>query len=257
MKKQQINFFLKFKLYLFIFFLLLSGFFLTINDIKKKKNIFFKKIIRERILTDLTDELLQESDYTYEANQICSHISTDLEQYYKTGSLSEIDIDDITIECPDKDKDYMKALISIVDNILLRINNIDNNNILNNNTYDNNTYEKFYSDDIDKNKKIYLNRVVSFIIFGVISLISVIGWAGCIVFSFCERFHCSCIKNKFRRVPFGLFLFIPSLLIFSLNIYGLVLTNKISYNLSNTQCSFLKLFEISLYGEEKNKAKNG
>ena len=245
MKKQSNNFFLKLKFYLFILFILLSGYFLVINGIKKEKNTIFKKITHKRILTDLTDEFLEESNYIYEANQICSSISHKLEQYYKTGNL-EIDIDDITIECPDKDKDYMKALISIVDNILLKIDNSENNNIFNNNTYEN-----FYFDDIDKNKKIYLNRVVSFIIFGVISLISVIGWAGCIVFSYCEQFHCSCIKNEFCEVPFCLFLFIPSLLIFCLCIYGLVLTNEISNGLSDAQCSFLKFFEITLYGEEK------
>ena len=245
MKEQLNNFFLKLKFYLFILFILLSSYFLIINGIKKEKNTIFKKITHKRILTDLTDEFLEESNYIYEANQICSSISHKLEQYYKTGNL-EIDIDDITIECPDKDKNYMKALISIVDNILLKIDNSENSNIFNNNTYEN-----FYSDDIDKNKKIYLNRVVSFIIFGVISLISVIGWAGCIVFSYCERFHCSCIKNEFCKVPFCLFLFIPSLLLLCLCIYGLVLTNEISNNLSNTQCSFLKFFEITLYGEEK------
>ena len=46
--------------------------------------------------------------------EVCSRASDDLNDYYKTGDLSKIDIDDDEIECEDKDKSYFKALLSIV-----------------------------------------------------------------------------------------------------------------------------------------------
>ena len=68
--------------------------------LNKEKNELFTKIIKGRMLSS------QENSATEE---ICSRASDDLNEYYKTGDLSKIDLDDDAIECEDKDKSYMKA----------------------------------------------------------------------------------------------------------------------------------------------------
>ena len=253
MDKNIDKFFSKVKFLLFIFFIFVTCYILIINN---KKKFILKKIDTKRRLIDFQDEFEKDNEYIYEADKICSSISDELSQYYKTGELSHIDLDDISIECPDKDKDYMRALISIVENILSNgNNNIDDNN-KDNNTNDNTDSiyndENIYYENNDKNKKIYLNRIIPFIIFGVISLISFIGWIGCIIFSFRKSFWCNYFKKDSLFIPLYLFVLIPSIFILFFNIYGLVQTNKIFYSLSNAQCSFLKFFHIALFGEEKN-----
>ena len=253
MDKNIDKFFSKVKFLLFIFFIFVTCYILIINN---KKKFILKKIDTKRRLIDFQDEFEKDNEYIYEADKICSSISDELSQYYKTGELSHIDLDDISIECPDKDKDYMRALISIVENILSNgNNNIDDNN-KDNNTNDNTDSiyndENIYYENNDKNKKIYLNRIIPFIIFGVISLISFIGWIGCIIFSFLKSFWCNYFKKDSLFIPLYLFVLIPSIFILFFNIYGLVQTNKIFYSLSNAQCSFLKFFHIALFGEEKN-----
>ena len=46
--------------------------------------------------------------------EVCSRASDDLKEYYQTGDPSKIDLDNEAIECKDKDKSYMKALIDLL-----------------------------------------------------------------------------------------------------------------------------------------------
>ena len=76
----------------------------------EEKSKLFNKIILGRHLEggSEAEEELQGSD------KVCKKGSEDLVDYYKTGDLNKIGLDDKPITAEDKDEPYLKALISII-----------------------------------------------------------------------------------------------------------------------------------------------
>ena len=70
----------------------------------KQSEEFFSEMMKIRKL----------SNGNSNTEEVCSRADDDLNDYYKTGDLSKIDLDNDPIKCEDKDKSYMKALIDIV-----------------------------------------------------------------------------------------------------------------------------------------------
>ena len=73
---------------------------------EKEQEQLFNRLITRRQLSEENVILYSES--------VCKLASDELNKYYETGQLSEIDLEDKRIECEDKDKSYMTSLISIV-----------------------------------------------------------------------------------------------------------------------------------------------
>ena len=64
-------------------------------------------------------EVEEEEIEVYATDEICSKASQELQNYYNnSATLKDIGVNEGSIECEDREKDYMKALISIVKSLL-------------------------------------------------------------------------------------------------------------------------------------------
>ena len=121
----------KLKSYHIILLGCLLGFLLVLNSNRvneeklriyqnKKEKAFFNRLIFQRKLQGIPDPptLVEEEEEITETQAVCLHASNELQDYYNTSDLSKIDLDDGAIKCEDKDKDYMKALIGIVESLI-------------------------------------------------------------------------------------------------------------------------------------------
>ena len=202
--------------------------------LNKEKGELFTKIIKGRMLEGTNgneDENIKE---------ICSRADDDLQDYYKTGDLSKIDLDNGPIECEDKNKDYMKTLIDIVKNYAGNDEDDDDRRLRN------------LGGDLDTNQLIdYGMRLLPMIIFFAIGILSIFGWIGCCIFCCCDCCCCCCCKKDGCRIPCFIFTYIFYALVVAVSVYGLTQSKKIFVGLANTECSLLKFFEQVLHGEIK------
>jgi len=173
--------------------------------------------------------------------EVCSRADDDLIDYYKTGDLSKIDLDNKPIECEDKDKSYMKTLIDIV-----REMSDDSSS----DTGDGTRLRNLGS--LDTNKLVdYLMRTLPFLIFLVFGVLSIFGWIICCICCCCDCCCCCCCKKESCKVPCFIFTFVFYALCVAISIYGLSQSKKIFVGLANTECSILKFFGQVLDGETK------
>ena len=93
----------------------------------KEKNSLFNDIIHKRFLEENENNsgLNKKNEKSYE---ICKRGSDKLRDYYKTGDLSKIDIENANIECENKNEDYRKALIDITREIFDENENLEDKN---------------------------------------------------------------------------------------------------------------------------------
>ena len=191
------------------------------------------------------------------SNKVCSMGSDDLVEYYKTGDLSKIGLENKEIQCEDKDKDYMKALIALVRKNIGGDDDNDNDSDEgegeNNN---NNINEEKNSDDSnessDKENLItYGKRILPMLVFLVIGILSIFGWFICCFCNCCNCCCCCCCKKPGCKIPCFIFTFIFFALVVAVCIYGLAQSNKIFTGIANTECSILKLIEQVVDGEIK------
>ena len=88
------------------------------DKLYKEKSRLFDKIISGRYLDEEEKEKekeeKKESSSSDGVNEVCERGSDELKSYYKSGNLGDIEIEEGVIECKDKDKDYMKAIINII-----------------------------------------------------------------------------------------------------------------------------------------------
>ena len=174
--------------------------------------------------------------------EVCSRADDDLIDYYKTGDLSKIDLDNGPIECEDKDKSYMKALIDIVREMA------DDDS--SSNSGDGSRLRNLGS--LDTNKLVdYLMRILPFLIFLVFGVLSIFGWIICCICCCCDCCCCCCCKKESCKVPCFIFTFVFYALCVAISIYGLSQSKKIFVGLANTECSILKFFGQVLDGEIK------
>ena len=177
------------------------------------------------------------NDKSEKSYKICKRGSNELREYYQTGDLSKIDLENKNIKYEDKDKDYMKALI---DNIRELVNEEDN--------FEDKEDQKILG--IHQKLLIkYFFHFLPFIIFFVIGIFSIIGWMVCCLCTCCDCCCCCCCKKEKCKVPCFIFTYIFYALTLATCIYGLVRTNKFFIELANVECSVLKLLEQFLDGE--------
>ena len=147
--------------------------------------------------------------------EVCSRASDDLNDYYKTGDLSKIDIDDYEIECEDKDKSYMKNLIEIVKGLAN-----DKTTSTGDGNSDGTRLRNLAS--IDKDKLIdYLMRTLPFLIFLVFGILAIFGWIICGICCCCDCCCCCCCKKESCKVPCFIFTYVFYALVVAVCVYGL------------------------------------
>ena len=258
----------KLKSYHIIFFGCILGILLVLhsNDVneqklKMKQNkeqiAFFDKIISKRKLQELNPGNAQQEENDDEViitDEVCSHASDELKEYYKTNVLSKIDLDNGPIKCEDKDKDYMKALIALVQKLVEGDNNQNENDgdaPINDDGGRRRNLRNLLDKETEENIKTYGSRILPPLVFFAFSILSFLGWIICCFCNCCNCCCCCCCKKPGCKIPFFVFTYIFYALVVAVCIYGLTQTKKIFTGLSNTECSFLKFFDEILFGEEK------
>ena len=193
----------KLKSYHIIFFGCILGMILVLNSdsvneqkLKMKQNkdqiALFNKIISKRKLQAIAPVNPQPEEEEDEGiiitDEVCSHASDELKEYYKTNDLSKIDLDNGAIKCEDKDEDYMKALIEIVKKLVEGDKDDENENSndgTNGGGGGRRNLRHLLDKDTEENIKTYGHRVLALIVFLAFSILSLFGWIIC---CFCNRF---------------------------------------------------------------------
>ena len=221
--------------------LLASLMILNSNYVNNQKQAFKSKKQSEQYFSEMMN-IRRLSGENSNTEEICSRAADDLIDYYKTGDLSKIDLDNEPIKCEDKDKSYMKTLIDIVREMA---GDSSSEN-------DGNSRLRNLGGSLDTNKLVdYLMRTLPFLIFLVFGVLSIFGWIVCCICCCCDCCCCCCCKKESCKVPCFIFTFVFYALSVALSIYGLTQSKKIFVGLANTECSILKFFGQVLNGEIK------
>lgn len=207
-----------------------------VNEQRSKKKLTTQN---NKLFNDVISLRKLEPQSNSDTDEVCSRGSDDLIEYYKTGDLSLIDLDEDPIKCDDKDADYMKALRGLMRNL---VGGGDDDERLRN---------LGEGDSDTDNIKQYINRVIPMLFFLVIGVLSFFGWIGCCISACCDCCCCCCCKKKTCKIPWFIFTYVFYALVVAVCIYGLSESNKIFKGLANTECSLLKFFDQILDGEIK------
>ena len=224
----------------------------------KKEEAFFNKIISKRLLQEnsLTAKGNDDGEELFtEAEIVCSRSSKELQEYYNTSDLSKIDLDEGGIKCEDKDEDYIKALIQIVQSLIdgdgEEENDDENNHIINENANVKGNLRNLLDSETEENIKTYGMRIFPLLVFAVFSILSFFGWIICCFCNCCNCCCCCCCKKAGCKIPCLIFTYFFYICVIAVCIYGVTQTNKIFTGLSNTECSFMQFFDQILTGEPK------
>ena len=215
----------------------------TEDKLNKEKNTLFNEIMSKRALQESVVESGENSGLetkTKKSDNICENGSEDLKAYYKSGDLSKIDLEDKSIECKDKNKNYMKDLINMIREVVGEDENMEPI-----------SGKKVFG--IHLNLLInYCLRFLALLIILVIGIFSIIGWTVCCCCSCCDCCCCCCCcKKEGCKVPCFVFTYIFYGLAIIACIYGLSQSNQLFEGLANTECSLLRLMEQVTNGEVK------
>ena len=223
--------FILLKNYHFIFLSCVLCIIFIVNSNHVNKERFLSKFnqVKNEICENIkTLRNLQDTSIDY-SEKVCSKASDDLNEYYKTGDLSKIDIDSDEITYEDKGKTYLTNLINIVKSI--------------------------GDDDSGKNSLQgsaieYGKRFILMIIFLAFALFGFLGWLICCFCACCNCCCCCCCckKPKCKKVCF-IFTYVFYAGVIGVSIFGLAVNSKAFRGLNDTGCSFLKFFDQVLNGE--------
>jgi len=223
----------------FLSCLLASLMILNSNNVNNKRASL--KLAKENEITFTNMAKLRKLEDSERTQEICSRASDKLNEYYETGDLGKIDLDNDPIKCEDQDTSYMQALIGIVRDLADDEDPQPQENLRN-----------LKEDEIDMEKvKDYIMRLIPFAIFAAIGILSIFGWIGCCIFCCCDCCCCCCCQKEGCRIPCFVFSYVFYALVVAVCVYGLTQSNKIFVGLANTECSILKFFGEALNGEAK------
>ena len=205
----------------------------------ERANALFSRIISIRNLDESTPTINHD-----DSDAVCARGSKELNEYYKTGDLSKIDLDDDGIKSEEKDQSYMKALRAIVKKF------IDGDDKDEDDDDTLRTLEEIAG--IEKQNLIdYGKRILPMLIFLVFGVLGIFGWVICCFCCCCDCCCCCCCKKEGCKIPCFVFTYLFYALVVGVCVYGLTQSNKIFEGLANTECSILKLLEQVLDGEIK------
>ena len=280
----------KLKFYHFILFGCLLGVILMVNSnhvndkkaenkLYQEKRDLFEKIVYRRNLQESpvinNGNQNEDDEEEYETVAVCRRADKKLRDYYNnSASLSDLEISEGKIECEDKEKDYMKALITLIKNLVDGGNSNDEDEgdeIHSGNSNPNggnangggnpagdgnadggrlrNLFE--FNDDVKNNLITYIKRIFFLVVAFAMSILCIFGWAICCFCNCCNCCCCCCCKKPGCKIPCFIFTYLLYALVVAVCFYGLTQTNKIFTGLANTECSILNFFDEILFGEQK------
>ena len=221
------------------------------EKLNQEKSQLFNQIISKRYLEE-------ESENNTQTDQVCSRGSESLIEYYKTGDLSKIELEEGNITCEEKDEGYMKALINIVKNLAGGGDeDTETNNDFNTPSEGevegrrNLLGESMSIDDMQDDLIAYGKHLLPILIFFVIGILCIPGWLICCFCCCCNCCCCCCCKKPGCKIPCFIFTYVFYALVVAVCIYGLTKSNSIYVGLADTECSLLKFFDQILDGETK------
>ena len=228
------------------------------DKLYKEKSRLFDKIISSRYLEEKEKDKEKESSTSDEVNEVCERGSDELKSYYKSGNLGDIELDEGGIECKEKDKDYMKAIISILKSKLKgedeegedndENNSNDGRRILNE---EEKKEEEGEDDDLTNNLIIYGKHLLPILIFLAVAILCIPGWLMCCFCCCCNCCCCCCCKKSCCRIPCFVITYALYALVVAVCVYGLSQSNHIFVGLADTECSILRFFGELIDGESK------
>ena len=208
------------------------------EKLNQEKSELFDRILSLRKL----DSQIEENS---NSKEVCSRASDDLKEYYQTGDLELINLDDDPIKCEEKDESYMKALRGLMKNLVGGDSDEGSGDVSPHRNLDEG------DSDTDNIIQYATDRVLPMAVFLVIGILSIFGWIGCCIFCCCDCCCCCCCKKPGCKIPCFIFSYVFYALVVAVSIYGLSQSNKIFTGLANTECSLLKFFDQVIDGEMK------
>ena len=209
---------------------------------QEKANLFNRIISKRRLEENIIDCV---DDCIYETDEVCSHASDKLKKYYKTGVLSDIDLDNGSIKCEDKNEAYMQALIETFKSLV-------DDDSPGTPSGGSGTLRNLLNEKGKENITKYVSiRIFPMLVFLGISALSIIGWIICWFCCCCNCCCCCCCKKPGCKVPCFIFSCVFYALVVACSIYGLTQATKIFVGLADTECSLLQFFDQLIYGEKK------
>ena len=242
--------------------------------IDKEQGESFKNIIKKRKLQEKPVEgdisAVQEDEVeVYATDAICEKASQELKDYYNNNAtLKDLGIKEGGIQCEDKDQDFMKALLTILKNLLGAGGDDEEEEEEGeepNHTPDQGEEDPDnpeidigrlrrnleIDDEMKNNLIIYLKHVLPLVVALAMSILCIIGWIICCFCNCCNCCCCCCCKKSGCKIPCFIFTFLLYAGVVAVCFYGLTQTNKIFTGLSNTECSLMRFFDEMLFGEMK------
>ena len=215
-----------------------------LNEEKRK---LFDKIINGRNLEG-EGAPKKSNSKSDKIDEVCKRGSEELNNYYKTGNLEEIELKEGGIKSEDKDKDYMQALINILKSQLKGDGNKDSNaGDVGGHRILNEEGSKISKDDI----MVYGKHLLPVLVFLIIGLLCIPGWILCCFCCCCNCCCCCCCKKPVCKIPCFIITFPLYILVVGVCIYGIAKSSHIFVGIADTECSILRFFEEILEGEVK------
>ena len=174
-------------------------------------------------------------------DKICEKGHDDLVEYYKTGDLGKIGLDDKPIKAEDKDEPYLQSLIKIIKSLSGGGDDSKKERLRNLQSFD------AIQDDLIT----YLKHLLPILAFFVIAILAIPGWIICCFCCCCNCCCCCCCKKPGCKLPCFIFTNAFYALVVAVCIYGLSQSNNIFEGMASTECSILKFFDQVIDGETK------
>ena len=237
----------------------------AINKLNIEKSKLFNKIIATRNLdepggvtpeedpnpTKETEEEEQhESDITKEdIDKVCEKGSESLKEYYKTGDLGKIELEEGDIKSEDSNKEYIQALINIIKKQGGGLGGGRRRNLQD--EEEEKKSEEGGDTNINDELMKYGKHMIPSLFFIVVAILCIPGWVVCCSCCCCNCCCCCCCKNSCCKIPCFIITYALYALVIGVCIYGLARSNAIFVGFSDTECSILRFFDEVVDGESK------
>ena len=188
------------------------------------------------------------SNATTATDEICERAESELNEYYQSGDLSIIGLDNETIKCEDKDKPHIKAIINILKSNLGSDGDNDESNI---GSSEPTSLRNLGEDDLKDNAITYGKHLIAYIFFLAVGVLCIPGWLICCFCCCCNCCCCCCCKKPSCKIPCFIITFVFYATSVAICIYGLSQSNQFFEGLANTECSLLRFVDEVIIGETK------
>ena len=208
-------------------------------QLNEEKSILFDEIIAGRHLEE------QVSPF----DKVCAKGSEDLVDYYKTGDLGKIGLEEGAIKA--EKETYVTALINVIKAYTGGDDQKDSEGDVTS-SGDSGRLRNLQSfDAVQDDLVTYVKHLLPILAFFVIAILAIPGGIICCFCCCCNCCCCCCCKKPGCKIPCFIFTNVFYALVVAVCIYGLSQSNNVLKGMASTECSVLKFFEQFLDGETK------